>query len=308
MANSYYDCTGALVLGKVTPVIKALFGAFNLESGEPGSGEVSIAKISESDSLTWDDVLDNFDELITQLAIPAPDQPYQTVSDYLGILAKHFGTADDKFIQELIQRDDFEDDPSLGTLFGLADRFDDGHGMKAMKLEGCWHSDRPRLFAFGGDGAYHSRNFRHSVSSSDARELGEAMDAALANDDLDAAAGRIMKEVDVILKSVTDARVRDELTAKLASLMSPTPVIVVQLRGGTIEQSMCTHPARIIFLDDYIEGLDRNQVTHVSGEDQYVTDGLVDVKPSSVANVLVELAAHVPEEEEDPLEPDGLRP
>lgn len=86
------------------------------------------------------------------------------------------------------------------------------------------------------------------------------------------------------------------------------PVIVVQLRGGTIEQSMCTHPARIIFLDDDIEGLDRNQVTHVSGEDQYVTDGLVDVKPTSVADVLGELAAHVPEEEEEPLEPDGLRP
>ena len=249
MANSYYDCTGALVLGKVTPVIKALFGAFNLEEGEPGSGEVSIAKISESDSLTWDDLLDNFDKLIPQLAIQVPDQPYQTVPEYLTILSEHFGAADDKFIKDLIQRDDFEDDPSLGTLFALADRFDDGHGMKAMKLEGCWHSDRPSLFAFGGDGAYHSRNFRHSVSSSAARELGEAMDTALANDDLDAAASRIMKEVDGILKSVTDARLRDELSAKLASLMNPIPVIVVSLEGGTVVESYSTHPARVIFLD-----------------------------------------------------------
>ena len=306
MANSYYDCTGALVLGQVTPVIKALFGAFNLEAGEPGSGEVSIAKISESDSLTWDDVLDNFDELIPQLAIPAPDQPYQTVPDYLGILAKHFGTADDKFIKDLIQRDDFEDDPSLGTLFRLADLFDDGHGMKAMKLEGCWHSDRPRLFAFGGDGAYHSRNFRHSVSSSDARELGEAMDAALANDDVDAAAGRIMKEVDGILKSVTDSRLRDELTAKLASLMSPTPVIVVSLEGGTIVESYGTHPARVIFLDGDTEGGDSNQVVDVFGEAKYVTDGMLHVRPHSVADVLEELAAHAPGEEEG--EPGTDRP
>ena len=86
------------------------------------------------------------------------------------------------------------------------------------------------------------------------------------------------------------------------------PVIVVQLRGGTIEQSIGTHPARIIFLDDDIEGLDRNQVTYVSGEDQYVTDGLLNVKPSAVADVLEEMAAHVPEEEDEPLEPDGLRP
>lgn len=299
MANSYYDCTGALVLGNVTPVIKALFGAFNLEAGEPGSGEVSIAKISESDSLTWDDLLDNFDELIAQLAIPASDQPYQTVPEYLGILAKHFRAADDVFIKELMQRDDFEDDPSLGTLFGLADRFDDGHGLKAMKLEGCWHSDRPSLFAFGGDGAYHSRNFRHSVSSSDARELGEAMDAALANDDLDAAAGRIMKEVDGILKSVTDARLRDELTAKLASLMSPSPVIVVSLEGGTIVESYGTHPARVIFLDGDTEGGDSNRVVEVFGEAKYVTDGMLHVRPHSVADVLEEMAAHSPHEEEE---------
>lgn len=306
MANSYYDCTGALVLGKVTPVIKALFGAFNLEAGEPGSGEVSITKISESGDLTWDDLLDNFDELIAQLAIPVPDQPYQTVPDYLGILAKHFGTADDNFIKELMQRDDFEDDPSLGTLFELADRFDDGHGMKAMKLEGCWHSDRPSLFAFGGDGAYRSRNFRHSVSSSDTRELGEAMDAALANDDLDAAAGRIMKEVDSILKSVTDPRLRDELTAKLASLMSPTPVIVVSLEGGTVVESYGTHPARVIFLDGDTEGGDSNQVVDIFGEAKYLTDGMVDVRPHSVADVLDELAAHAPKEEEG--EPEAARP
>lgn len=307
MANSYYDCTGALVLGNVTPVIKALFGAFNLEAGEPGSGEVSIAKISESDSLTWDDLLDNFDELIAQLAIPVSDQPYQTVPDYLGILAKHFGAADDVFIKKLMQRDDFEDDPSLRTLFALADRFDDGHGMKAMKLEGCWHSDRPSLFAFGGDGAYHSRNFRHSVSSSDARELGEAMDAALANDDLDAAAGRIMKEVDGILKSVTDARLRGELSAKLASLMSPTPVIVVSLEGGTIVESYGTHPARVIFLDGDTEGGDSNQVVDIFGEAKYVTDGMLHVRPHSVADVLEELAAHVPDEDEEG-EPETDRP
>ncbi|MFC5514116.1 hypothetical protein ACFPOU_23725 [Massilia jejuensis] len=306
MANSYYDCTGALVLGQITPVIKALFGAFNLEAGEPGSGEVSIAKISESDSLTWDDVLDNFDTLIAQLAIPAPDQPYQTVPEYLAVLAKHFGAADDQFIADLIGQDDFDDDPSLGTLFGLADRFDDGHGMKAMKLEGCWHSDRPSLFAFGGDGAYHSRNFRHRISSSDARELGAAMDKALASDDLDAVAGRIMKEVDGILNSVTDVRIRHELTAKLASLMSPTPVIVVALEGGTIVESYGTHPARMIFLDGDTEGGDSSQVVDVFGEAKYLTDGMIDVRPHSVADVLDELAVQAPEEEEG--EPEAVRP
>lgn len=107
-------------------------------------------------------------------------------------------------------------------------------------------------------------------------------------------------DVGALIKAAQDAVARgkaDEL-----------PVIVIQLRGGTIEQSIGTHPARIIFLDDDLEGLDRNQVTYVSGEDQYVTDALLNVKPSAVADVLEEMAAHVPEEEEEPLDPDGLRP
>lgn len=31
MAQNYYDATGTLVLDKVTPIIKALFGGFNLD-------------------------------------------------------------------------------------------------------------------------------------------------------------------------------------------------------------------------------------------------------------------------------------
>ena len=132
------------------------------------------------------------------------------------------------------------------------------------------------------------------------------MDAALANDDLDAAAGRIMKEVDGILKSVTDARLRDELTAKLASLMSPTPVIVVALEGGTIVESYGTRPARVIFLDGDTEGGDSSQVVEVFGEAKYLTDGMIDVRPHSVADVLDELAVQAPEEEE--AEPEAERP
>jgi len=308
MANSYYDCTGALVLGKVTPVIKALFGAFNLKESDLGNGEFTIAKIAESDNLNWDDLLDNFDGLIAQLALTMPEHSCETVADYLRILAEHFGAANDEFIKDLIQQDNFEDDPSLGTLFALADRFDDGHGMTTMKLEGCWHSDRPSLFAFGGDGEYHSRNFRHSVSSTDARELGEAVDAALANNDLDAAATRIMKEVDSILKSVTDGQIRDHLTAKLASLMGQTPVIVVALDGDTIVQTYGTAPARVIFLDADTEGADSRQVVKIVGEPQYVTDRIADVWPDCVRIVLKDLAAHVPTEEDEEGEPEGPRP
>nr|WP_228384562.1 hypothetical protein [Rhodocyclus gracilis] len=63
MANNYYDMTGVLVLDKVTPVIKALFGEFELDENDPGNGQAYIANISESSSCSWDSVLENLQDL-----------------------------------------------------------------------------------------------------------------------------------------------------------------------------------------------------------------------------------------------------
>jgi len=77
------------------------------------------------------------------------------------------------------------------------------------------------------------------------------------------------------------------------------PVVVVTLGGGTIKVSYGTHPARIVFVDDDIEGLESSQVTYVLGENQYVTDGALNVRPDLVADVLEDLVAHVPTGDEE---------
>lgn len=84
-----------------------------------------------------------------------------------------------------------------------------------------------------------------------------------------------------------------------APLAGELPVVVVMLGGGTIRDSYATSPARVIFVDDDIEGLERSQTTRVLGEHQYVVDGAIDVRPDCVARVLEDLAAHVPREEGD---------
>lgn len=43
MANNYYEATGVLILDEVTPVITALFDAFNLDPDFPGNGQAYIA-------------------------------------------------------------------------------------------------------------------------------------------------------------------------------------------------------------------------------------------------------------------------
>jgi hypothetical protein len=79
---------------------------------------------------------------------------------------------------------------------------------------------------------------------------------------------------------------------------APVPVVIVSLDGGTIVESYGSHPARVIFLDGDTEGGDDSQVAEVFGEDKYVTDGMVDVRPRRVAEILEELAAHAPQDED----------
>ncbi len=220
MSNNYYGSTGVLVLKNVTPVITALFGAFNLDESQPGDGQVYIASMSESDEPTWDEIHDGLASLASDMNLPLPDPADESIQDYLRLLAQHFGTADDVAFNKLLEKHDFEGSAGLGAVFALANHFDDGHGLKAMKLEGCWHSDRPRLFEFGGDGLYLSRNVRYSVDSSSAKVFGSDIDQALAHNDLDAAAKHLALQVEKILGSVVDTGTREQLGNKLAALMT----------------------------------------------------------------------------------------
>lgn len=52
MANNSYDATGTLAFdgeAKITPIIRALFGAYNLDASIPGNGKAYIAAMSDGD-------------------------------------------------------------------------------------------------------------------------------------------------------------------------------------------------------------------------------------------------------------------
>ena len=175
MSNNYYDATGVLVLDRITPVITALFGGFNLDETYPGDGETYIARTSEGSDPQWDDIRDNLVELAYQLGRPFPEDEEPSIQSYLRLLAKHFSA---------------ESDPQLDHLL-RAHRFEDGHGLRAIRFEGCWHSDRPRLFEFGGNGMFISRDVTVYSSSTRALELGQDLHKAIQAGDLDEAAARI---------------------------------------------------------------------------------------------------------------------
>lgn len=220
MANNYYDATGVLVLDKVTPVITALFGAFKLDATYPGNGQAYIAKISEDNEPSWEDILGSVCDLAATLGQELPDDQEGTIEDYLYLLATHYGADDNEVLGNLIEHNDFHDDADLGVLFDIAKCLDDGHGLKAMKIEGCWHCSRPRLFEFGGNGEYYGRHFFVCDSSSSAISLGEEVDNALDASDLDKGADCILKKINSLLAGVSKAEVRETLRAKLSERLA----------------------------------------------------------------------------------------
>src|SRR5471032_878250 len=96
MANNYYDMTGVLVLNKVTPVIKALFGPFNLDETYPSNGQAYIANISESSNCSWDAVLENLQDLTAELDLALPDDAEDNVAEHLRLLAVHFSAVQEE--------------------------------------------------------------------------------------------------------------------------------------------------------------------------------------------------------------------
>jgi hypothetical protein len=222
MANNYFDMTGVLVLDKVTPVIKALFGPFELDETYPGNGLAYIANISETTNGSWECVLENLQELVETLDLSLPSEVEDNVAENLHVLARHFGADQHEELSNLIEHSDFENDADLDSLFTIAHAFNDGHGLKAYKAEASWHCSKPRLFEFGGAGDFAGLHVSVSSSSQQIVQLGEELEAALAASDIDKAAEILLKRfggIGNLLAGIHAESVRAAVRLKLSELL-----------------------------------------------------------------------------------------
>ncbi|RMX06808.1 hypothetical protein D8I35_09945 [Corticibacter populi] len=213
MANNYYDATGVLVLDRVTPVIRALFGGFNLDETYPGDGKVYIARISESNDPQWDDLLETLTDLAEQLdlASQATDDEPPTVASVLRALSRHFGTDNSEALNQLIDNDPFDGPADLDALFLIATHFDDGHNLVELHMQGCWHCSKPRLFEFGGDGCFLSRELSLFSASEHVLYLGVDLRKALLANDIQTSATQIAQETLDLLCAISDDQLRKQL-------------------------------------------------------------------------------------------------
>jgi len=223
MANNYYEGTGVLMLDRVTPVIKALFGAFALDENYPGDGLAYIARIAETNDPQWSDVLDSLQTLATQLDIPVPDEDEPTLAPLLERMAVHFGTDQNEELENLIEHHQFEDSTDLEALLLIATCLNDGHNLVAIQFEGCWYSSKPRLFEFGGDGCYLSRDLTVSRSSTQALQLGEQLHKAILAADVEEASALIALEAASLLAGICDEPLRMTVRRRIAERLAQTP-------------------------------------------------------------------------------------
>ncbi|WP_238897536.1 hypothetical protein [Achromobacter xylosoxidans] len=233
MANNYYDATGVLILDRVTPVITALFGGFKLDANYPGNGQAYIARIAEDSNPSWEGVLDGLTVLAAQLDLPAPgmedddDDDELSIQAVLGLLAAHFGADRNEELANLIEHHGFEDDAELEALFLIASCFNDGHNLVAVQFEGCWHCSKPRLFEFGGNGWYLSREVHIVGSSSQSLHLGDQLRKAILANDVEEASALIALEAGSLLAGVSDEDFRMCLRRRVAERLALMPTTSV---------------------------------------------------------------------------------
>ena len=243
MANTYSDTTGVLAFeGPVnaTPVIRALFGAFELTPDVPGGKEAYIAKIADSSWTTWNAVAQAIEQEAENLSIRCPDPQVNPDDDdeivvLLRLLAARFNNVDavNLFLEE---RDIGEDDDAdLRDLFELATLFDDGHGLVSVCVETAWHCDKPKLFEFGGAGEHYSRHLEAVTTSTNAIDLGQQVDQAMLEGRLDAAADSLAQHACLTLDWIVEDDLRAATRSTLARLAVFNKEAAPQLQGGWVD-------------------------------------------------------------------------
>lgn len=221
MAQNGYDMTGVLHIKTVTPVIRAIFCDFDLDEKDPGGGQAYVSQISESNNADWDNILEALQELAIELELPETTDELDCCGSAFMAIARYLGVPqDDKFRLMMGQCTSDYCEPDLESLVSIAMVLDDGHGLSGYTTETAWYCSKPRLFEFGGQGAYCDKHVSFFTSSNEAGKLGKDINDALASADVASAARAVEDKVLKLVGSITSETERAAVLSQLiASLV-----------------------------------------------------------------------------------------
>jgi hypothetical protein len=240
MAENYEDVVGVLKLKQVTPVIRALFGCYNLNETYPGNGEVYIARSTKAPRVTtWGEMIPDLKLLCDSLGVAFPvfDEDEYGISEasfgmnfpqIFSNLFEYFNKAGHLKTTKLLDFIDFlktvesYDAPEIKELYELAVLMNDGHGLESYQVDAAWHSSRLDLYDFGGWSEYQSSNYFLYSSSTTAGKDGPRISQALANERYDQAATHILQATDRMLYGITPPAARRQVGRELINQLNNT--------------------------------------------------------------------------------------
>lgn len=218
MSNNYYDMTGLLKLKQITPIIKALFGSHDVkhEANTDAGVTAYIAETSEDITPNWSAICEALTPIAEALGIPI-DGDGESEDDnnkLIQSLLSHYKNEDGKSYDD-------GNGPQLEDLYDLAMAMDDGHGLEAIKIEGCWHGDKARLFEFGGHALYIGKQYEYGMGSERLANFAEVMDQLLTENALVNAGSVLASHVLDLVSGIKDDDKRALLIQSLSEALAP---------------------------------------------------------------------------------------
>ena len=86
-------------------------------------------------------------------------------------------------------------------------------------MEGCWYCDKARLFNFGGEGSFISREYSVYGATGHVLFVGNRIRQALLVNDLETATNELVIETRRLLGGIGDETQRQQLQERLATLL-----------------------------------------------------------------------------------------
>jgi len=219
MATSSYAASGLLVLDRLTPTIRALFGEHHLVDKLEYGKVVEFSLGTELGEPLWRNLLPHLKHLATERGVSPPPENEQTSLRLLQEVAASFHLTKDKETRDILASTRFDGIADVSMLFRLCLKFDDDHGLRNLLYQGSRWSDGREPFAYGGNACFLSRHAQLFVDTTSLVETGELISRGVEIRDMDLAAEHIATAAWELIHGISDASLRGPVAARVAYLL-----------------------------------------------------------------------------------------
>lgn len=207
MPNTYSDASGFLYLKKITPVILAFLGGYDIKLQDAARGIAEVLDVGNSADRSWESIHTRVVELLNSYQITVPENA--PIEILLKLLGQHYGQVEET--ERLINEIDFSSLTEIDNLFDLARIFDDGHEATRLHWEIAYHCDHPIAGKFGGSAIFAGKGYRYSLGTAAVLSQTSHIDAAANSSDVQKAAEKIKQILDTLLIGFTDQQFAQEV-------------------------------------------------------------------------------------------------